>query len=77
MRHELLLGAGYRIGRKATLRALGDMLAEQERAMAELQAEFGRETGELRALLDQASRKLAYLQRLDAAMRETPLPGLH
>jgi hypothetical protein len=76
-RDELFLRAGYVIGRRATFRALSDELAKRDRDLAQLRAEFGRETGDLRSLLNQASHKLSYLQKLDLAMHARPLPGLH
>ena len=50
---------------------------ERDRAIAELRAEFDRDIGELRNLLDEVVEKFLYLRELEAAMREAPLPGLH
>lgn len=74
---EVLLAAGFRMGREAGLRAMSNALAERDRALAELRAEFDRDTGELRDLLDEVIERFLYLRDLEAAMREAPLPGLH
>jgi hypothetical protein len=65
--------AGYRMGCEATLRALGDAVTERDRALLELQAELD----DLRLLVKEAAKKFSYLQKLNAAMRETPPDVLH
>jgi hypothetical protein len=69
--------SGYRIGHAAAVRALGEELAQRDRELAELRAEFDRDVGELRMMLNQLAQKFHHLQKLDAAVRETPPPGLH
>jgi hypothetical protein len=66
----LFLRAGFVIGRRATFRELGNAIAERDRKMAELRASLNRDIRELRATLNR-------LQRLNMAMREEPLPGVH
>ena len=71
VQRETLLAAGFRIGRKAGLRAasaaleqLVGHLAERDRDLAALRCEFDRDIGELRNLLAQLS-----------AMNEPPPTG--
>jgi hypothetical protein len=77
MHTELLLCAAYRMGRRMALRSMTDALAERDRSIAQMRAEFESEARELRALLQAAMQKVSYLQKLDAAMRSTPPPLLH
>jgi hypothetical protein len=68
---------GYRLGHAAAVRALKDELARRDQELADLRAQFDNDIGELRVLLNQASDRFFYLQKLDAAMRETPSEVLH
>jgi hypothetical protein len=74
---EILLAAGFRMGREAGIRAVSAALAERDRALAELRAEFDRDIGEMRTLLDEVVERLLYLRELEAAMRAAPLGPLH
>jgi hypothetical protein len=74
---ERLLAATYRLGRQMALREMADAIAERDRSIAGLRAEFDREAGELRGLLKALTEKLWHLQKLDAAMRATPPRLLH
>jgi hypothetical protein len=76
MRQAVLAAAAYRMGCKATVRALAGELARRDRELAELRAQFDRDIAELRALLNQAGERFFYLQKLDVAMRETPSSGV-
>jgi hypothetical protein len=46
---------------------MADALAERDRSIAKMRAEFDREAGELRALLQAATEKVYFLQKLDAS----------